>query len=139
MADTKSKEERHKNMAAIRSKNTKPELIVRKYLFSQGFRYRINDKSLAGKPDIVLKKYNTVIFVNGCFWHLHKDCKYFVFPKDNADYWKNKILGNVERDKRNYNTLMAAGWKVIIIWECQLKHSREETLTALVKDIKEGN
>lgn len=138
MADTKTKEERHKNMAAIRSKNTKPELIVRKYLFLQGFRYRINDKSLAGKPDIVLKKYNTVIFVNGCFWHLHKDCKYFVFPKDNADYWKNKILGNIERDKRNYNTLMAAGWKVIIIWECQLKHSREETLTELVKEIREG-
>lgn len=138
MADTKSKEERHKNMAAIRSKNTKPELIVRKYLFSQGFRYRINDKSLAGKPDIVLKKYNTVVFVNGCFWHLHKDCKYFVFPKDNADYWKNKILGNVERDKRNYNTLKAAGWKVIIIWECQLKHSKEETLTELVKEIREG-
>ena len=138
MADTKSKEERRKNMAAIKSKNTKPELIVRKYLFSQGFRYRINVSSLAGKPDIVLSKYRTAIFINGCFWHLHKDCKYFVWPKDNAEYWKNKILGNVERDKRNYDSLIAAGWKVIIIWECQLKHAKEETLTELVKDIREG-
>ena len=135
MADTKSKEARSKNMSAIRSKNTKPEVIVRKYLFSNGFRYRINVSKLAGKPDIVLSKYKTVIFVNGCFWHFHEGCKYFVWPKDNADYWQKKILGNVERDKRNYSALIAAGWQVLIVWECQLKQSREETLTALVKDI----
>lgn len=137
MADIKSKEARSKNMSAIKSKNTKPEIIVRKYLFSQGFRYRVNVGKLPGKPDIVLSKYKTVIFINGCFWHLHQNCKYFVYPKQNADFWKNKILGNVERDKRNYNILMAEGWKVIIIWECQLKHSKEETLTTLVKEIKE--
>lgn len=136
MADTKSKEARSKNMSAIRSKNTKPEVIVRKYLFSRGFRYRINVSKLAGKPDIVLSKYKTVIFVNGCFWHLHEGCKYFVWPKDNADYWQKKIIGNVERDKRNYNALIAAGWQVLIVWECQLKHTREETLIELVKDIE---
>ena len=135
MADIKSKEERSKNMSAIKNKNTKPELIVRKYLFSQGFRYRLNVSKLPGKPDIVLSKYRTVIFVNGCFWHLH-NCKYFVYPKQNADFWKNKINSNVERDRRNYNALIAAGWKVIIIWECQLKQKREETLTALVKEIQ---
>ena len=137
MADIKSKEERSKNMSAIKNKNTKPEIIVRKYLFKQGFRYRVNVSKLAGKPDIVLSKYKTVIFVNGCFWHLHKDCKYFVWPKQNADFWQKKINGNVERDNRNYKTLKENGWKVIVIWECQLKKEREETLNALVKRIKE--
>ena len=136
MADIKSKEARSKNMSAIKGKNTKPEVIVRKYLFSRGFRYRINVSQLPGKPDIVLAKYNTVIFENGCFWHLHEGCKYFVWPKQNADFWRNKITGNAERDKRNYNALIAAGWQVLIVWECQLKQSREETLTALVKGIE---
>ena len=135
MADIKSKEARSKNMSAIKGKNTTPEVIGRKYLFSRGFRYRINVSQLPGKPDIVLAKYKTAIFVNGCFWHLHAGCKYFVWPKQNADFWKNKITGNAERDKRNYNALIAAGWQVLIVWECQLKQSREETLTALVKDI----
>lgn len=139
MADIKSKEARSKNMSAIKSKNTKPEIIVRKYLFSQGFRYRVNVGKLPGKPDIVLSKYKTVIFINGCFWHLHQNCKYFVYPKQNADFWKNKILGNVERDKRNYSLLEAEGWKIIIVWECQLKQTKEKTLTELVKEIKEGN
>ena len=139
MADTKSKEDRSRNMAAIRSKNTKPEIIVRKYLFLNGFRYRVNVSKLTGKPDIVLPKYKTVIFVNGCFWHLHEGCKYFVWPKDNADYWKNKIQRNVERDKRNYEILIAAGWKVIVVWECQLKHSKEETLEKLKKSIVDGD
>lgn len=138
MTDIKSKEDRSKNMSAIKSKNTKPEIIVRKYLFSNGFRYRVNVSKLPGKPDIVLPKYKTVIFVNGCFWHLHEGCKYFVWPKSNADFWKNKIQGNVERDKRNHKTLVEAGWKVIVIWECQLKHSQEETLTELVKNIGGG-
>ena len=136
MADIKSKEERSKNMSAIKGKNTKPEIIVRKYLFKQGFRYRVNVSKLAGKPDIVLSKYKTVIFVNGCFWHLHKGCKYFVWPKQNADFWQKKINGNVERDNRNYKTLKDNGWKVIIVWECQLKKEKEETLEALVNEIK---
>lgn len=138
MADIKSKEARSKNMSAIKGKNTKPELIIRKFLFSQGFRYRLNVSKLPGKPDIVLSKYKTVIFVNGCFWHLH-NCKYFVYPKQNANFWQNKLNGNVERDNRNYNNLMAAGWKVIVIWECELKKDkREETLNNLIADIKNG-
>ena len=138
MADIKSKEARSKNMSAIKGKNTKPELIIRKFLFSQGFRYRLNVSKLPGKPDIVLSKYKTVIFVNGCFWHLH-NCKYFVYPKQNANFWQNKLNGNVERDNRNYNNLMAAGWKVIVIWECELKKDkREETLNKLIADIKNG-
>ena len=137
MADRNTREARSKIMSAVKGKNTKPEIIVRKYLFSQGFRYRKNVSKLYGKPDIVLPKYKTVIFINGCFWHLHQECRRFVWPKDNADYWKKKILGNVERDKHNYNALIAEGWKVLIVWECQLKKNiREETLTALVKDIK---
>lgn len=137
MTDIKSKEERSKNMSAIKGKNTKPEIIVRKYLFKHGFRYRINVSNMAGKPDIVLSKYKTVIFVNGCFWHLHKDCKYFVWPKQNADFWQKKINGNVERDNRNYELLRNEGWKVLVVWECELKKKREETLEALVKMIKE--
>lgn len=138
MADIKSKSSRSKNMSAIKSKNTKPELLVRKFLFSNGFRYRINVSKLAGKPDIVLKKYNTVIFINGCFWHYHKGCKYFVWPKQNSDFWRNKILKNEERDKRNYDTLIKDGWKVIIVWECDLKNNREETLNTLIHSIKQN-
>lgn len=104
MADTHTKEIRSKNMSHIRSTNSKPEGIVRKYLFSQGFRYRKNDKRLSGKPDIVLPKYKTVIFVNGCFWHKH-DCPRFVWPESNKDYWIPKILRNTERDKEIYNIL----------------------------------
>lgn len=137
MGDVKSREARSRNMSAIKCKNTKPEVIVRKYLFSKGFRYRINVSELPGKPDIVLARYKTVVFVNGCFWHLH-DCKYFVWPKQNADFWRNKILGNAERDRKNYKSLTEAGWKTLIIWECQLKTNREETLAALVYDIKEN-
>ena len=119
-------------MSHIRSKNSKPEEIVRKYLFSQGFRYRKNDKRLPGKPDIVLPKYKTVIFVNGCFWHKH-DCKRFVWPTSNEDYWRPKILGNVARDQRNYEQLREIGWKVLVVWECELKNeTKEEALDALV-------
>ena len=117
MADKHSKEVRSYNMARIRSKDTKPEEIVRKYLFSRGFRYRKNDPKLPGKPDVVLPKYRTVIFVNGCFWH-HHDCRYFVWPSSNVDFWEKKINGNVARDDRNVSTLKAAGWKVIVVWEC---------------------
>lgn len=121
MADVHTPEQRSYNMSRIRGKDTKPEELVRKYLFSQGFRYRKNDARLPGKPDIVLPKYRTVIFVNGCFWHAHEGCKYFVWPKNNADCWKKKIESNVKRDVKNYQLLRDLGWKVLTIWECELK------------------
>lgn len=137
MADVHTPEQRSRNMSAIRSKDTKPEEIVRKYLFRQGFRYRKNDSRLPGKPDVVLPKYKTVIFVNGCFWHAHEGCKYFVWPKNNSDFWKKKILGNVERDNRNITELKDSGWRVITIWECQLKSGkRQETLDNLAAAIR---
>lgn len=120
MADNHTKEVRSKNMSHIRSTNSKPEEIVRKYLFANGFRYRKNVRTLPGCPDIVLPKYHTVIFVNGCFWHKH-DCKRFVWPASNEEYWKKKILGNVERDESNIKKLKELGWKVLIVWECELK------------------
>ncbi len=135
MADNHSKEIRSKNMSHIRSTNSKPEEIVRKYLFSQGFRYRKNVKKLPGCPDIVLPKYHTVIFVNGCFWHKH-DCPRFVWPSSNLDYWKPKILRNVERDQINTEKLRSSGWRVITIWECELKKSlRDARLDALAAEI----
>lgn len=120
MADNHSKEVRSMNMSHIRSKNSKPEELVRKYLFSKGFRYRKNVKTLPGCPDIVLPKYKTVIFVNGCFWHKH-DCPRFVWPSTNEEYWRSKIMGNVERDKRNLAELQQLGWTVLTVWECELK------------------
>ena len=126
------------NMSQIHGKDTRPEKIVRKYLFSQGFRYRKNVARLPGKPDIVLSKYKTVIFVNGCFWHKHEGCKDFVWPKNNADFWKAKIKGNVERDKRNYKLLDEMGWKVLIVWECELKPQKlQSTLDSLGNVIRD--
>ena len=139
MADTHSKEIRSMNMSHIRSKNTKPEELVRKYLFAQGFRYRKNVKSLPGCPDIVLPKYKTVIFVNGCFWHKH-DCPRFVWPSSNQEYWIPKIQKNVERDKANYQQLMDLGWRVFIVWECQLKAKvAESTLAELIRNLQADN
>lgn len=136
MADNHSKETRSMNMSHIRSKDSKPEETVRKYLFSQGLRYRKNVKNLPGCPDIVLPKYHTVIFVNGCFWHKH-DCKRFVWPASNRDYWVTKILGNVERDKKNTEMLRQAGWRVLVIWECELKKPvAEEHLNRLCAEIR---
>jgi len=120
MPDNHSKEVRSKNMSQIRSTNSKPEEMVRKYLFSRGLRYRKNVRNLPGCPDIVLRKYRTVVFVNGCFWH-HHDCGRFVWPVTNREYWQNKINKNVERDKTNRALLKSEGWKVLTIWECQLK------------------
>ncbi len=118
-------------MAAIKSKDTKPELIVRKFLFKKGFRYRLNLNRLPGHPDIVLKKYRTVIFVNGCFWHGH-DCKFASIPKSNIQFWKYKILRNQERDKLTIQKLANMGWNSITVWECQLKNNvRTDTLNAL--------
>ena len=130
--DVFDKEKRHKVMAAIRAKNTKPEIIVRKYLFSKGFRYRLYHKRLPGHPDLVMRKYRTCIFVNGCFWHGHDNCKAFKMPKTNTEFWKNKIERNKTRDKEGLVQLSKMGWHTIVVWECQLKPSiRLQTLTAL--------
>lgn len=132
MSDYLTKEQRHKNMVAIHCKNTKPEMIVRRFLFNRGFRYRLNHPRLPGKPDIVLRKYRTVIFVNGCFWHGHEGCRYFVMPKSNAEFWQAKIAGNQTRDKKVQQQLASMGWHCITIWECQLKKTvREVTLQSL--------
>ncbi len=137
MADVHSKEVRSFNMSRIKGKETKPEVIVRKYLFSKGFRYRKNDTKLPGKPDIVLPKYRTVVFVNGCFWHMHKGCRYFVMPKNNAEFWKEKLEKNVKRDEKKKEELDALGWKVIVVWECQLKASNIlDTMNELIDNIQ---
>ena len=137
MADKHSKEIRSYNMSRIRGKDTKPEEMVRKYLFAHGFRYRKNDPRLPGKPDIVLPKYKTVIFVNGCFWHGHEGCRYFVWPQNNAEFWKKKIQSNIVRDRNRYADLTSTGWRVITIWECELKPtSRQTTLDTLVQTLR---
>ena len=134
--DNHDKATRSYNMSRIRSTNTKPEELVRKYLFSMGLRYRKNDKRYCGKPDIVLPKYKTIIFVNGCFWHGHEGCRYFVMPKSNLEYWNNKIRRNIERDKQSIEKLRTEGWKVIVVWECELKKNKKaETLLNLYKSI----
>ena len=137
MADIKSKEERSLNMAAIKGKDTKPEMIVRKYLFSKGLRYRLHDKKLPGSPDIVLKKYKTVIFIDGCFWHGHEGCKYFKIPKSNEFFWEQKIRRNKARDIANDYVLQTESWRVIRIWECDIKKvsTREERLESLYYQI----
>lgn len=132
--DVHDKKTRSYNMSRIKGKNTKPEEIVRKYLFSKGFRYRKNDKRLPGTPDIVLPKYKTVIFVNGCFWHGHKDCQYFVVPKTNTGFWLNKINTNIERDKRKQEELKELEWNVIVVWECELK---PKVLESALESLKE--
>lgn len=125
-------------MSRIKGKNTKPELLVRKFLFANGFRYRLNVKTLPGKPDIVLPKYKTVIFVNGCFWHGHKGCKYFVVPKTRTEWWLDKIKETQKRDSEKEIELNVLGWKVITIWECELKSMRQkQTLELLLTSIKQ--
>lgn len=121
MADVMTTEQRSRCMAAIKGKDTMPEMIVRKYLFSRGLRFRIQVRKLPGNPDIVLPKYKTVIFVNGCFWHGHEGCRYFRLPKSNVEFWKAKIERNVARDVRNEAELKALGWRVVRVWECEIK------------------
>ena len=124
-------------MSHVRGKDTKPELLVRQFLFAQGFRYRLYRKDLPGKPDIVLPKYKTVIFINGCFWHGHTGCKYATIPEANHDFWLAKISGNIERDKSNDAKLFELGWKVIEIWQCELKPKfREQTLNNLLTELR---
>ena len=136
MADNHTKEVQSKNMSHIHSTNSKPEEIVRKYRFSKGFRYRKNVRTLPGCPDIVLPKYKTVVFVNGCFWHKH-NCSRFVWPSSNKEYWVPKIKGNVARDKKNNERLIEAGWKTIVIWECEIKkESFQETMNRVVSELR---
>lgn len=138
--DRHSKETRSYNMSRIRAAETKPEETVRKYLFSRGLRYRKNVKTLPGKPDIVLPKYKTVIFVNGCFWHGHTNCRYFVMPKTNTEFWEEKIKTNIARDNRVAENLSSQGWNVLTVWECELKKPiREETLCSLYERIVQQN
>lgn len=132
MSDNHITPQRHANMAAIHGKDTKPEMIVRKWLWRHGFRYRLNHPRLPGKPDIVMRKYKTCIFVNGCFWHGHEGCKYYTVPKTNTEFWVNKVKRNKERDKRVRHQLAMMGWRTITIWECELKPSiRKNTLESL--------
>ena len=134
--DDLTKEQRHKNMLHIRSTNSKPEEQVRKYLFSKGFRYRKNVRALPGCPDIVLPKYKTVVFVNGCFWHKH-NCSRFRWPSTNQEYWIPKITRNVERDLETYDTLKSLGWRVCVVWECTLKKKFfEATMNDLIYQIR---
>lgn len=127
MSDVLTPQQRHRCMSHIRSKATKPEKLVRKWLWAHGYRYRLNVKSVPGKPDIVMRKYRTAIFVNGCFWHGHEGCKQFVLPKTNSDFWQTKIEQNRTRDTRNYNELTHAGWQVIVIWACNLTKDKLES------------
>ena len=136
MSDNHTLQQRHLNMAAIHSASTKPELNLRHVLWSLGFRYRVNVKLLPGSPDIVLPKYRTAIFVHGCFWHGHKDCKYYTVPKTNTNFWVAKVARNQERDQEVWRRLEAIGWAVIIVWECQLKKSViNETISRVVEEI----
>ena len=138
MADIKTKESRSYNMSRIAGKDTKPEELVRKYLFSKGFRYRKNVRKLPGTPDLVLPKYRTVIFVNGCFWHGHEECKYFVWPKNNAEFWRQKIETNISRDQRKEAQLRDMGWNVMIVWECELRPpKRQATLEWLESQLRQ--
>ena len=122
---------RSENMARVKSKNTKPEIFLRKLLWHKGFRYRVNYKNLPGSPDIYLPKYKAAIFVNGCFWHMHENCKYSSIPKSNYDFWKNKFERNVERDKKNYDKLESMGIKVIVVWGCAIKQMVKDQVTVV--------
>ncbi len=137
MADVHSKEVRSYNMSKVKSKDTKPELLVRKFLFANGLRYRLYDKKLSGKPDIILSKYKTVIFIHGCFWHGHENCKYAVMSKTRTEFWTTKIEGNKQRDKNNIEQLRNKGWNVLIVYGCELKKDKQElTLNKILNNIQ---
>jgi DNA mismatch endonuclease (patch repair protein) len=138
MADIHEPETRSYNMSQIQAKDTKPEMIVRKFLHANGFRYRLHVKDLPGKPDLVLPKYNSVIFVHGCFWHAHEDCKYFTIPETRTEWWKEKLFGNKERDEKRIRELEEMGWNVILVWGCELKpQKKEERLKRLIDQLSD--
>ena len=140
MADVLTPEQRSFNMSRIRGKDTGIEVAVRKYLFSKGYRYRKNDARYPGKPDIVLPKYKTVIFIHGCFWHRHEGCRYATMPKTREEFWKTKFQKNVSNDRKHQEELESAGWRVLTIWECELKKDRfEETMQHLLEKIEHTN
>lgn len=136
--DVLSREKRSQIMASVKSSDTKPEMLVRRYLHAHSFRYGLHNRKLPGSPDIVLRKYKTIIFINGCFWHGHEGCKYYRLPKSNIEFWQTKIVRNRQRDIETIEALKVKGWRVITIWECELRNiaQRGETLIQLVKDIK---
>jgi len=137
MTDVHDKATRSFNMSRIRSKDTKPEMIVRRFLFRKGYRFRLHDKKLPGTPDLVLRKYKTVIFINGCFWHGHEACKYYVVPKTRTEWWLKKINRNKQLDSENIKKLTASGWKVITIFECELKDGKtEKTLNHIIRQLE---
>ncbi len=140
MPDVHTNEVRSFNMSQIKGKNTKPEMLVRRYLHSKRLRFRLHDSKLPGKPDIVLPKYRCVVQVNGCFWHKHEGCKYFVIPKTRTNWWLDKINKTAQKDASNMEKLVLLGWKTIVVWECELKGERKaETLAALHQKIKWAN
>ena len=137
MADVHSPAVRSFNMSRIRSKDTKPEILVRKRLFSLGFRYRLHDKAFPGKPDIILPKYKTVIFINGCFWHGHDGCRYFDIPKSRTEWWTAKIEKTIINDRKVTDLIRLKGWQVLTVWECELKKNLvEKTIENLASSIK---
>ncbi|HLO72047.1 MAG TPA: DNA mismatch endonuclease Vsr [Flavipsychrobacter sp.] len=137
MADVHDKATRSYNMSRIKGKDTKPEMLVRKFLHANGYRYRLHTKDLPGKPDIVLPKYHTVIFINGCFWHGHEGCKYFSIPKTKTEWWTNKINTNIANDKKAIEALSKDGWKIITIWTCEMKPNKlENTLVSILKQLQ---
>lgn len=140
MTDVHEPEIRSYNMSQIKGKDTKPEILVRKFLHARGFRYRLHDKKLPGKPDIVLPKYHTIIMIHGCFWHGHEGCKYYVVPKTRTQWWLDKINTNKHKDKENENKLKSLGWNLLTVFECELKsENKNTTLNNLLNDLKYGN
>ena len=137
MSDVFSPQKRREVMASIRGKDTKEELLVRRFLFQHGLRFRTSDRRLPGRPDIVLAKYRTVIFLNGCFWHGHEGCKYYRLPKTNQEFWRRKIERNRARDEQSIARLLAMGWRPLVVWECELrgKQKQKETLEGLLNEI----
>ena len=136
MADRISPEHRSWNMSRIKGKDTKIEVMVRQYLFHYGFRFRKNDKRYPGKPDVILPKYKTAIFVHGCFWHRHEGCKLATTPKTRTEFWMEKFAKNIANDKKHYEELQKMGWNVIVIWECELEKAFEETMQKIMHNIK---
>ena len=133
--DIWTKEKRSEVMKKIKGKNTKPEKILRSALFRKGYRFRIHRKDLPGNPDIVFPKYKTAVFVHGCFWHFHEDCREGRIPSTNTEFWNNKLSKNIERDKRNINALEEAGWRVLVIWECEIEKNIDDTIQKVMQNL----